>query len=64
MRWVRLWFVLASVFLAARLAISGAVPSSAPVDAAFWARLAVVPVIETIAAGWILTRLERRSGRS
>jgi hypothetical protein len=64
MKWVRLWIVLASVFLAGRLAIGWAVPSSAPVDAAFWARLAVVPAIETAVAGWILTRLARRSGRS
>lgn len=64
MKWVRLWIVLAGVLLAARLAIGWAVPSSAPVDAAFWTRLAIVPVAQSAAAGWVLTRLSRRRRRS
>ena len=64
MRWVKLWMALAGVFLSGRLIIGWAVPESAPVDGAFWARLAAVPVLQTAAVGWALSVLRRRSGRS
>ena len=64
MRWLKLWAALAGVFFAGRLVIAWAVPGSAPIDASFWTRLAVVPVLQTAAAGWALSVLRRRSGRS
>lgn len=64
MRWVKLWGALAAVFVSARLVIAWAIPESAPLDGAFWARLAVVPVLQAAAAGWVLSALRRRSGRS
>lgn len=63
MRWVKLWAVLAGVYLAARLVIGWAIPGSAELGGAFAARLAVVPILQAAAAGAVLSFL-RRSRRS
>ena len=63
MRWVKLWAVLAGTYLAASLAIGWAVPESPPPGGPFYARLAAVPLAETLVAGWLLSRFRRRAGK-
>jgi hypothetical protein len=62
MRWVKLWVALAGVWLAARLAVAWAVGGPETPSGPFLARLAVVPLAQTAAAGWALSLFRRRSG--
>ena len=62
MRWVKNWLALSAVSLAARLVIAWAVDGPQTPSAVALARLALVPLAQTAAAGWALSFLRRRSG--
>jgi hypothetical protein len=62
MPWWKLWIALAGVYLAARLAIAWAVEGPETPPGVVLARLAVVPLAQTAAAGWALSFFRRRSG--
>ena len=65
MRWIRLWFLLASAYLAARLVWVYAISRRLDVDARLLAEVAIVPAIQTAALAPVvlwLNRSRRRSG--
>lgn len=61
MRWLRLWAVLAMAFLAGHFVIAALVPGPKAWTPEFFARLSVVPVLQTAVAGLLLLRAGKRA---
>ena len=61
MRWLKLWAVLAMAFAVGHFAIATLVPGPPAWTREFFARLAVVPLLQTAIAGLLLVRYGKRA---
>jgi len=60
-KWLRLWAVLALAFLVGHFTIAELVPGPEAWTTEFFARLAVVPLLQTAVAGLLLVRAGKRA---
>jgi hypothetical protein len=56
MRFLRLWFLLASAYLASRLVSSYWISGNFGLDARFWTHVALVPLVQAAALAPLLLR--------
>ena len=61
MKWLKLWAVLTTAFSVGHFAIAALVPGPPPWTREFFARLAVVPLLQTAIAGLLLVRARKRA---
>ena len=56
MRFLRLWFLLASAYLGSRLLIAYGISGTLELDARFWTHVALVPLVQSAAIAPLLLR--------
>jgi hypothetical protein len=59
-RFLRLWFLLASAYLGIRLLSSYGISGTLELDARFWTHVALVPLVQAAAIAPLLLRKGRR----